>query len=386
MPNGRVSTRSVRGSVLRPAHQKARSASKQRIGYSACRRVDVAAGGTDRSRPHTQRHRDHPIRAWPNLLDLARAAPEVGERIVTVSPDVSSSANLGGWVNKAGVWSVDAERRDWFADDGKRYCTGGSARRGGIELGIAETNLVSLMGDSVQPGVGGGAIAADRGHVDPFVARALEPWSFGMYAGGHSILIGAPSGVTLAPEGGAHQSITTPSIGLEQPLCTTWEPAFSLDTEWCLLAAIGQLGKLGGGWPPAAVHQAGQPGTRRCADRPVARDRRRRQVVAGGYRLLPSATLATIVAMGAVVPRRSRRRIGWARWGFPPRSSASRALVFFEAEQARRGMGTGDTWILDGLFPRRGRLAPMVTVLDGHPHTLAFLAGDRSRPATHLGI
>lgn len=62
---------------------------------------------------------------------------------------------------------------------------------------------------------------------DPFVTRALEPWSFGLYAGGHFILVGTPSGITLAPEGGAHQSIITPSIGLEQPGCTAWEPAFA---------------------------------------------------------------------------------------------------------------------------------------------------------------
>src|SRR3712207_7237698 len=56
-------------------------------------------------------------------------------------------------------------------------------------------------------------------------------------------LVGTPSGVTLAPEGGAHQSITTPSLGLEQPGCTSYEPAFALDTEWCLLAALSQLGR-----------------------------------------------------------------------------------------------------------------------------------------------
>ncbi len=64
---------------------------------------------------------------------------------------------------------------------------------------------------------------------DPFVNRALEPWSFGIYAGGQSILVGTPSGVTLAPEGGAHQSIITPSVGLEQPRCIAWEPAFGQD-------------------------------------------------------------------------------------------------------------------------------------------------------------
>ena len=78
---------------------------------------------------------------------------------------------------------------------------------------------------------------------DPFVNRALEPWSFGIYAGGQSILVGTPSGVSLAPEGGAHQSISTPSIGIGQPGCVAWEPAFGQDLEWALLDALGRLGR-----------------------------------------------------------------------------------------------------------------------------------------------
>src|SRR3977135_542076 len=89
---------------------------------------------------------------------------------------------------------------------------------------------------------------------DPFIERALEPWSFAIYAGGQSILVGTPSGVTLAPEGGAHQSITTPSIGIEQPGCVTYEPAFAVDTEWCLLASLARLGRPDGSsaYPPRA--------------------------------------------------------------------------------------------------------------------------------------
>ncbi|MCW2678222.1 MAG: aceE, partial [Modestobacter sp.] len=144
------------------------------------------------------------------LLDLNRAAPEVGARVVTVSPDVSSSTNLGGWVNKVGVWSAE-DRRDWFSDDPETILHWRERPSGQhVELGIAETNLVGLMGELgstwnrwAQPLLPIGVM------YDPFVARALEPWSFGVYAGGQSILVGTPSGVTLAPEGGAHQSITT---------------------------------------------------------------------------------------------------------------------------------------------------------------------------------
>ena len=218
------------------------------------------------------------------LLDLARAAPEVGRRVVTVSPDVSSSTNLGGWVNKVGVWAA-SERDDWFADDPETVLHWRERPEGQhVELGIAETNLVGLMGELgatwsrwAEPLLPIGVM------YDPFVERALEPWSFGLYAGGQSILVGTPSGVTLAPEGGAHQSITTPSLGLEQPGCTTYEPAFALDAEWCLLASLARLGRPDGTLRvPAAVDPAGR--RRRwppCPTDPAARERRRRQVVAG---------------------------------------------------------------------------------------------------------
>jgi pyruvate dehydrogenase E1 component len=57
----------------------------------------------------------------------------------------------------------------------------------------------------------------------------------------------------------------------------------------------------------------------------------------------------------------------------------------FDAVQARCGIGGGDSWILDAILPAR-RAAPLVTVLDGHPHTLAFLAGVNQVRAAHLGV
>ena len=238
------------------------------------------------------------------LLDLFRAAPEVGARIVTVSPDVSSSTNLGGWVNKVGVWSWD-ERADWFADDADTILHWQERPSGQhIELGIAETNLVGLMGELGATWSRWNTPLLPIGVMyDPFVERALEPWSFGMYAGGQSILVGTPSGVTLAAEGGAHQSITTPSLGLEQPGCVTWEPAFALDAEWCLLAALGQLGRPEG--RSAYLRLSTRPVEQSLADMPIdpaARERRRRQVVAGAYALLRHQSPAvTIVAMGALM-------------------------------------------------------------------------------------
>ena len=156
-----------------------------------------------------------------------------------------------------------------------------------IELGIAEGNLVGLLGElGVTWSRDGQPLLPIGTMYDPFVNRALEPWSFGIYAGGQSILVGTPSGVTLAPEGGAHQSIITPSVGLEQPRCVAWEPAFGQDLEWTLLHALARLGRRGRHLVLLpAHHPADRPVAGRGARGPgEAREQRRRQVLAGGYR------------------------------------------------------------------------------------------------------
>ena len=197
---------------------------------------DVVAVPVELGRPH-RRHTSTQSALGRLLSDVAIDAPELASRLVTCSPDVASSTNLGGWINKTGVWTV-RDRHDWFADDVERLLRWTEGRHGQhIELGIAEVNLVSLLAELGSTWSRWGQRLIPIGTIyDPFLGRALEPWSYGIYAGGQSILFGTPSGVTLAPEGGAHQSVSTPSIGLEQPACVAWEPAFAQDLEWSLLA------------------------------------------------------------------------------------------------------------------------------------------------------
>jgi pyruvate dehydrogenase E1 component len=314
------------------------------------------------------------------LVDLRREAPEVAARIVTVSPDVAASTNLGGWINQVGVWSV-GERRDWFADDADRLVKwvefpGGQH----IELGIAETNLVGLLGELGATWSRCGEPLLPIGTLyDPFVSRALEPWSFGIYAGGQSILVGTPSGVSLAPEGGAHQSISTPSIGLEQPGCTAYEPAFAQDLEWCMLDALGHLGRPGG--RSAYFRLSTRPIDQALAG--VPDDQRRIDCGRGGYRLV-AGDQVTIVGMGAVMPEVIAAAQSLASLGVSAGVvCVTSADLLFQALQGRRGLGSASDAILERLFPTR---CPMVTVLDGHPHTMAFLAGVRGDQITCLGV
>jgi len=323
------------------------------------------------------------------LLDLSRDAPDVAKRVVTVSPDVSSSTNLAGWLNKVGVWSTD-ERRNWFDDDRETIMHWREKPTGQhMELGIAETNLVGLISELGATWSRWGQPLFPIGVLyDPFVERALEPWSYGIYAGGQSILVGTPSGVTLAAEGGAHQSIKTPSIGLEQPGCVSFEPAFAVEVEWVLMDCLSRLGRSDGtssylrlSTRPVRQELAAIP-----AD-PAARERRRRQVVAGGYVLCgtdkPDVTLVT---MGAMVTETLTAADRLEQLGVAAEVvCVTSPGLLYEALQARRGLGDGPSWILDQILPAH-RAAPMVTVLDGHPHTLTFLATVNCVPTKSLGV
>jgi pyruvate dehydrogenase E1 component len=313
------------------------------------------------------------------FVDLVREAPQVADRVVTVSPDVGTSTNLGGWINKAGIWSP-GDRIDWFADDTDTLVRWRESDHGRhMELGIAEVNLVGLLGELGATWSRDGQPLMPVGTIyDPFVSRALEPWSFGIYAGGQSILVGTPSGVTLGPEGGAHQSVITPSIGIEQPGCVAWEPAFGQDLEWILLHALSRLGRPNGTsaylrLSTRPVDQALHTGTRE-------------EALSGGYRLraadYPGVTIAV---MGALVPEALaaadvlEQEAGVAAEVI----CVTSADLLFRSFQARAGLGEGDPAAIDRLF---GRRVPIVTLLDGHPHTLAFLAGAAGAPIACLGV
>ncbi len=326
------------------------------------------------------------------LADVARDVPDAASHIVTCSPDVASSTNLGGWINKTGVWSVE-ERTDWFADDAERLLKWAETQTGQhIEIGIAEVNLVGLLGEL-------GATWSRWGQrlipiatlYDPFVARALEPWSYGIYAGGQSILVGTPSGVTLAPEGGAHQSIYTPSIGLEQPGCIAWEPAFAQDLEWTFLDAMSRVGVPGG--TSSYFRLSTRPIDPTLASLPEDADlleRRRRQAVAGGYRVTrhdPATEQVTLVGVGAIMPEVLAAASALQEQGIVAGvvCLTSADLVFRSFQQRGRRDATDGGNIIDLLFPAE-HATPLVTVLDGHPHTLSFLAGARGDRIHCLGV
>jgi pyruvate dehydrogenase E1 component len=319
------------------------------------------------------------------MTDLSRVEPQLAERIVTTSPDVMVSTNLGGWVNRRKTFSTTA-RHDAFKELGLAAIQRWSSSPGGqhIELGIAENNFFLMLAALGLSAPLFGVELFPIGTIyDTFIPRGLDALNYACYQDSRFILIGTPSGITLAPEGGAHQSITTPLLGIGQPQLVSFEPAYADELVAIMQWALGQL-----------HHPEGSSVYLRLSTRPVRQPERelsaelRAAMLAGGYWLVPPAQRAefAIVCCGAV---------------------ASEAMEAYEAMRGEvEGMGVAVVTSADRLYAdwstrdvRPGRrayveklLAPLsedaqiVTVIDGHPLGLSWLGSVRGHRVRPLGV
>src|SRR2546421_2297901 len=232
---------------------------------------------------------------------LATADDSFAGRLVTTSPDVTVSTNLGAWVNRRGIFDR-AERADTFREEkvvsAQRW--GMSPQGQHIELGIAESNLFLLLAALGLAGPMFGARLLPIGTLyDPFIKRGLDALNYALYQDARFIVIATPSGITLAPEGGAHQSVLEPLIGIAQPGLASFEPAYADELTVLLRWALEEIQR-----------DDGQSVYFRLSTRPVEQPERdidpalAEAIVAGPYWLRdpgPGAEL-TIAYCGAVAP------------------------------------------------------------------------------------
>ncbi|NKB39696.1 MAG: pyruvate dehydrogenase [Ilumatobacter sp.] len=335
--------------------------------------------------------------AFGRVLASLADVEDVGERIVTTAPDVSISTNLGGFINKRGVYS-DIERNDHGgADRLLRWAPGPTGQH--IELGISEMNLFMLLGQLGLSHDHHGQHLLPVGTVyDPFVLRGLDALIYGLYNDARFVVAGTPAGVTLAPEGGAHQSTITASVGAELPNLTSVEPAYSTEVDWLLCDAFDQVGRANG----TSIYL--RLSTRPIDQAPFAavlavegEERLRQHVLAGGYRLRdapddgrPGVTIVTtgVTAPNAlaaaeeldaegvqatVIHLTSPDRVyrSW-RDGFA-RSTATARVVRVPSRLHR-------------LVPAAERRRPVVSVHDAASHSLAWIGSALGTRQYALGV
>ncbi|MBA2453142.1 MAG: pyruvate dehydrogenase [Chloroflexia bacterium] len=363
--------------------------------------ADMIPEHIDHNRTQTTSTQEALGRLLTRLADLEG----VGERIVTTAPDVSVSTNLGGWINKAGVFS--AEEAQIYGEDGAMTLLRWEPKPSGqhIELGISEMNffmLLDMLGLSHELS---GQLLFPIGTVyDPFICRGLDALIYGVYSNSKFIFAGTPSGISLSPEGGAHQSTITPSIGIELPGLRSYEPCFAQELEWMLLEALRECCDREDGLS-TYLRLSTKPIDQRLLGPVIERfglDELRRQTLSGGYRMLDSRLDAPetdprdtvqIIATGVMIPEaldaaRMLHEEGVAA-NVLNLTSPQRLYQQWRAHQ-RWALGsvnaTKPTTHLDTLIPQDERRAPLVTVQDGASHSLAWLGSVYGAQVVSLGV
>ncbi|HEX6218158.1 MAG TPA: transketolase [Sphingomicrobium sp.] len=322
------------------------------------------------------------------LLDLSKAGGELADRIVTTSPDVTVSTNLGAWVNQRGLFRR-SESADIFAREKIASAQKWSGHKKGqhIELGIAENNLFLMLAAAGLAGDQFGQRLFPVGTLyDPFIARGLDALNYACYQDSRFLLVATPSGVTLGPEGGAHQSINPPLIALGQPGLRHYEPAFADELAVLMAEAFRLIDD------PAGESTYLRLSTRSIAQVPRDDDGWQADAIAGGYWLREPAdgAEAAIVSMGAVMPE------ALAAWeelsqdvpGLGLLSVTSPDLLHrgWSAAQAKRWSGSREPSHAERLLSRLSPNAGLVTIADAAPASLSWLGGVLGQRVAPLGV
>ncbi len=339
------------------------------------------------------------------ILDrMAQNDQTLAARIVTTSPDVTVSTNLGPWVNRRGLFSrreiADTFRNERVASAQKwRFSPEGQH----IELGIAEMNLFLLLGAAgLSHSLFGRRLLPVGTLYDPFVARGLDALNYACYMDARFMLIGTPSGVSLAPEGGAHQSIGTPLIGMAQDGIAAFEPAYLDELSIIMDWAFNYMQRDGDGDPDEHTWLRDETGgsvylrlSTRALDQPQIRNSTEfsKSVIDGGYwQRQPGANAEVIIAyQGCIAPEaieaagligEDRRDIGVLAITSADRLNAG----WHAAQRARKRGNTKARSHIERLLAHVPRDCLLITVIDGHPATLAWLGSVWGHRAVALGV
>ncbi len=323
------------------------------------------------------------------LHEIARSGGPFADRIVTTSPDVTVSTNLGAWVNARGLFAREGQEdlfRERKIPSPQRWQAGPEGQH--IELGIAENNLFLLLASLGLSGSLFGERLLPVGTLyDPFIARGLDALNYACYQDARFLLAATPSGLTLGPEGGAHQSISTPLIGMGQPGLTYFEPAYAHELKVIMEWAFNHMQAENGGsvYLRLSTRALEQP----AIEPDTARDR---SILEGAYwRKAPDQGAELVLAYcGAIAPEAEEAFEAMAEdlpgAGLLAVTSPDRLYSSWRAARTspQGGPGAEPSPVERLLAPLAPRGA-IVTVHDGSPQALSWLGAVYGHRLVPLG-
>jgi pyruvate dehydrogenase E1 component len=257
-----------------------------------------------------------------------------------------------------------------------------------IELGIAENNLFLMLGAlGLSADLWGERLLPIGTIYDPFIARGLDALNYACYQGARFMLVATPSGITLAPEGGAHQSISSPLIGIGQPGLTYFEPAYVDELSAIMRWSFEHMQAEDGGsvylrLSTRAVEQLPRTLTPEQED----------GIVSGAYwlRKPEGSTPLAIAYTGAVAPdvMAAVAELGERYRGVGVLAVTSPDRLYSDWQSARQQSASGDPAVshIETLLTDLSADAGIVTIVDGHPLTLSWLGSIQRNPVHPLGV
>lgn len=325
------------------------------------------------------------------LLELDRTSPESSKRIVTTSADVATSTGLSSWINRTAVFSRE-ETPDFlgFRERMLKWLQKPDGRH--IELGLSEMNMFLLLGQlGLADRMSGQRLIPIGTVYDPFIARGTDALVNALYQESRFILVATPSGISLSTEGGAHQGVITPTLGISTPGIVYYEPAFAREVEWILLDAVRSIGS--GDGESYLLRLSTKPTDQSLF--PELSDDLKSGVLSGCYRLRsadPGAeAMLNLFAVGVLVEEAigaiellQGEGIGVNLFVVTSPDLLHRRLMrASEAEQAGEDVGR---WDPTGLLTDSEIGKPVLSVIDGHPHSMTFLGAALDCPSSVLGV
>lgn len=338
------------------------------------------------------------------LDDLSRRDDELVDRIMTTSPDVTGTTNLGAWVNRRKLFGRTAQEDRFISEKIPSVAKWEFAPAGQhVELGIAEMNLFLLLGAAgLSHSLFGKRLLPIGTVYDPFISRGLDALNYSCYQDARFMIVGTPSGVTLAPEGGAHQSISSPLIGMSQDGLAAFEPAFVDELAVIMEWAFDYMQRDGSGDPDERTWLRDETGgsvylrlTTNPIEQPGKRvdDAFRQGAIDGAYWLRkPGPNCEVVIAyQGVIAPEaiKAAGAIGQGRRdvGVLAVTSADRLNAGWTAAQRARSRGVEAAEShIETLMKAVQRHCKIVTVIDGHPATLSWIGSVQGHQAIPLGV
>ncbi len=340
--------------------------------------------------------------AFGKILDaIAKSDHPMAARIVTTSPDVTVSTNLGPWVNRRGLFARTG-RADTFRDEkvvsAQKWQFSPEGQH--IELGIAEMNLMLMLGAAgLSHSLFGERLLPIGTLYDPFISRGLDALNYACYQEARFLLVATPSGVSLAPEGGAHQSIATPLIGMSQDGLASFEPAFADELACIMEWAFAYMQRDAAKAETADWQREAGGGSvyLRLSTRTLEQPRRkldsiRQGVIDGAYWLRePGPNCEVVIAYQGTVATEAIAAAGSLAEGrrdvgILAVTSADRLNAGWQAAQTARINGRPTQSHIERLLAPIARDCLLITVIDGHPATLSWLGSVHGHRVAGLGV